>query len=65
MEFSIKECIKMFQIESALNGWCDLLTGIEEPCKNFVAEQLPVVIDLLVNEYLNPEEVCFNLYLCP
>jgi Saposin-like type B, region 2 len=55
----------MFQIESALNGWCDLLTGIEESCKNFVAEQLPVVIDLLVNEYLNPEEVCFNLYLCP
>ena len=54
-----------FQIESALDAWCDLLTGLEASCKEYVAEHLAEVINLLVDEYLNPQEVCDYLYLCP
>jgi hypothetical protein len=34
------------QIEAVLFEWCDLLTGLEQSCKDFVAEQLPIVINL-------------------
>ena len=53
------------QIEALLDAFCDILPGLEQACKDFVAEQLPVIIDLLVNEYLNPEEVCTALFQCP
>jgi hypothetical protein len=38
---------------------------LEQQCKDFVDEQLPIIIDLLVEQYLNPEEVCEQLSLCP
>jgi hypothetical protein len=44
---------------------CDILVGLEDPCKAFVDEQLPIIIDLLVEEYLDPLEVCAALGLCP
>jgi hypothetical protein len=46
-------------------GLCDYLVGIEEDCIAFIHEQLPVVINLLVEEYLNPTEICEILTLCP
>jgi hypothetical protein len=38
-----------------LYGACDILVGMEQQCKDFVDEQLPIIIDLLVEQYLNPE----------
>ncbi len=52
-------------IAEGLHAFCDILTGLEQTCKDFVDEQLPVIIELLVNEYLEPNEVCEQLTLCP
>ena len=52
-------------VESALDAACDILVGIEQQCKDFVHENLQMVIDLLVNEYLSPAEICEQLALCP
>jgi hypothetical protein len=54
-----------FQISDILYAACDVLIGLEQQCKDFVDEQLPIIIDLLVEQYLNPEEVCEQLFLCP
>ena len=54
-----------FQIEKVVIGICDFLTGIEDDCRNFIHEQLPIVITLLVEQYLDPTEICTMLTLCP
>ena len=54
------------QIEGVLDAMCDILVGMEDDCKGFVSDNLAAVIDLLVNEYLSPDEVCEDyLGLCP
>ena len=53
------------QITEILYSACDILTGMEERCKGLVDRNLADVINLLVNEYFNPQEVCDYLYLCP
>ena len=53
------------EIENILFQFCDLLPGLEQECRDFVKKQLPIILDLLVNEYLNPTEVCEKLSLCP
>merc|ERR1712025_1061113 len=52
-------------IEAVLDGACDILVGIEQDCKDFVHQNLQMVIDLLVNQYLEPTQVCEQLALCP
>ena len=53
------------EIESFLDAACDILVGLEQDCKDFVAANLETVVDLLVNEYLSPDEICNSLSLCP
>merc|ERR1712004_155319 len=53
------------EIESVLDAACDILVGMEQDCKDFVAANLEVVIDLLVNEYASPDVICGSLMLCP
>ena len=52
-------------VEAAIDAACDILIGIEDSCKDFVHNNLEMVIDLLVNEYLSPEAICNGLGLCP
>ena len=53
------------QVEDILFKACDILIGMEQECKDFVTDNLEKVIDLLVNQYLSPDVICEQLYLCP
>ena len=53
------------EIEGILDQACDILVGMEQDCKDFIANNLETVVDLLVNEYLSPDQICNNLSLCP
>ena len=55
----------VFQIEGILDGFCDVLPIGAEFCHDFVQNNLEGIIDSLVNEYLDPEEICTQLTLCP
>lgn len=52
-------------VKNLLYNFCNILVGMEDDCKAFVDENVEKVIDLLVNEYLNPTEICEKLNLCP
>ncbi len=52
-------------IEEVLGYFCDALVGMEEDCHHFVHEWLPIIINLLVEEYLDPNEICEMIQLCP
>merc|ERR1712107_963338 len=39
--------------------------SLEEQCNALMESQLPVIIDGLVNDNLNPQQVCTNIAACP
>ena len=46
---------------------CDLLSALvpEAICKSLIESQIPAIIDGLVNDNLNPQEVCVAIAACP
>merc|ERR1711910_316281 len=50
------------QICSALGS---ILPDLEATCKALVEAQLPAIIDGLVEQNLNPQEVCNSIMACP
>ena len=57
--------VSLLQIEETLDGICSIAGDLQAVCEGFINSNLENVIDLLVNEYLNPEEVCTQLSACP
>jgi len=54
------------QIEDQLDQFCDLLPNlVTDLCHDFVHNNLEGIIDSIVNEYLDPEELCTSLSACP
>ena len=45
---------------------CDLLSAIvpEAICKSLIESQIPAIIDGLVNDNLNPQELCSSIGAC-
>merc|ERR1712173_45111 len=39
--------------------------SLEEQCNALMESQLPAIIDGLVNDNLNPQQVCTNIAACP
>merc|ERR1712112_147137 len=39
--------------------------SIEEQCNTLMETQLPAIIDGLVNDNLNPQQVCDSIGMCP
>merc|ERR1711972_1201141 len=39
--------------------------SIEEQCNTLMETQLPTIIDGLVNDNLNPQQVCDSIGMCP
>merc|ERR1712189_58225 len=39
--------------------------SIEEQCNTLMETQLPTIIDGLVNDHLNPQQVCDSIGMCP
>ena len=64
-KFNLTNDATISQIESFLDAACYILVGMEQDCKDFVAANLETVTDLLVNEYVSPDEICGTLTLCP
>jgi hypothetical protein len=52
-------------IEDLLYTFCDFIPTLEQNCKDLVDENLQMIVDLLVNEYLDPNQVCESIFLCP
>ena len=46
---------------------CELLSAIvpEAICKSLIESQIPAIIDGLVNDNLNPQQVCDSIGMCP
>ena len=42
-----------------------ILADLETECNRIMEEQLPAIIDGLVNDNLNPQEVCNSIMACP
>merc|ERR1711935_358140 len=42
-----------------------ILSALEEACNDLFDTQLPTIIDGLVNDNLNPQEVCASVAMCP
>merc|ERR1712012_386019 len=53
------------QIEETLDQICSIAGDLQAVCEGFINSNLENIIDLLVNEYLNPVEVCTQLSACP
>ena len=53
------------QIEEILDQACAILGPLELECIDFWSINLERIIDLLVELYLTPAEVCEQLSLCP
>merc|ERR1711976_568562 len=53
------------QVEDALHQACAILGILAETCNNFVDENVEGIIDGLVNDYLEPEQFCTSISLCP
>merc|ERR1711962_701202 len=53
------------QIEDLLEQVCGALPIGQQTCFDFVHDNLEGIIDSLVNDYLDPEELCTQLTLCP
>ena len=43
-------------------GW--IWDPLEQFCRSLIEENLPQIIDDLVNQNLNPTEVCTNIGIC-
>merc|ERR1711970_1611817 len=53
-------------IADALKEICALLPSpLDTECEAMISEYTDDIIDLLVNEYLSPQQVCDALTLCP
>merc|ERR1712212_792283 len=54
------------QIVEWIEQVCDLLSAIvpEAICKSLIESQIPAIIDGLVNDNLNPQELCSSLGAC-
>merc|ERR1711936_271766 len=53
-------------IADALKEICALLPSpLDTECDAMISEYTDDIIDLLVNEYLSPQQVCDALTLCP
>merc|ERR1712192_386597 len=58
------------QIVQFFKELCHTLGGllgasIEEQCNALMESQLPAIIDGLVNDNLNPQQVCDSISMCP
>merc|ERR1712198_26174 len=42
-----------------------LLPDLETACNDIMNEQLPTIIEGLVNDNLNPTEICTSITICP
>ena len=42
-----------------------LITGFEETCNAFMDANLPAIIEGIVEQNLNPQEVCESIGFCP
>merc|ERR1712112_204546 len=54
------------QIVEWIEQVCDLLSAIvpEAICKSLIESQIPAIIDGLVNDNLNPQELCSSIGAC-
>merc|ERR1712241_46872 len=54
------------QIVEWIEQVCDLLSAIvpEAICKSLIESQIPAIIDGLVNDNLNPQELCGSIGAC-
>merc|ERR1711994_313061 len=54
------------QIVEWIEQVCDLLSALvpEAICKSLIESQIPAIIDGLVNDNLNPQELCSSIGAC-
>merc|ERR1711874_20031 len=52
-------------VEQLCKALGTILPDFEATCNALVESQLPAIIDGLVNDNLNPQEICTNIAACP
>merc|ERR1712038_280974 len=52
-------------VEQLCKALGTILPAFEATCNALVESQLPAIIDGLVNDNLNPQEICTNIAACP
>merc|ERR1712228_269799 len=52
-------------VEQLCKALGTILPDFEAACNALVESQLPAIIDGLVNDNLNPQQICTNIAACP
>merc|ERR1712036_117111 len=52
-------------VEQLCKALGTILPDFEATCNALVESQLPAIIDGLVNDNLNPQQICTNIAACP
>merc|ERR1712168_628606 len=52
-------------VEQLCTALGSLLPDLEATCVALIESQLPAIIDGIINDYVNPQEVCNNIGVCP
>ena len=56
---------KFLQIADILDTVCPILGNLSAECHFMVCNYIDDIIDLIVDQYVQPEEVCLDIQLCP
>merc|ERR1712062_320270 len=58
--------IPLIQVADALKQICSLLPSpLDQECEVMITEYTDDIIELIVNQYMDPSEVCEAIGLCP
>merc|ERR1719500_424944 len=52
-------------VADALLAVCALIPSIQAECEAMISEYLDDIIELIVNQYLQPAQICEAIGLCP